>query len=288
MPDVDLTDEDGSRATIAPERGGVLRRFARPTRQGIVDVLQDPPGSPVMFPIAGFSHADGQPDRYRWDGEVRPMPIHGFAMRLPWRQVERDRSSVRLELGPGEATGAAYPFAFRLVLSYALDRGCLRTALEVENVGDRPMPFSTGFHPYVRLPLTSAGRRERCVVRLPACREYVARPEGIVAEPGRTPRKLAATAPAAPARHFADLETLHADLVDELSGLRVSLDATLDSSFRCLTAWSPQADAPFYCIEPRSALQDAFSYGGLQLTVLAPGATFAAGMTLALHDDAGR
>ena len=79
---------------------------------------------------------------------------------------------------------------------------------------------------------------------------------------------------------------MQADLIDELGGLRVGLSASLDSSFRCLTAWSPQADAPFYCVEPRTALQDAFSHAAQgQLTVLEPGAAFSAGMTLDLRDD---
>jgi len=280
---VSLADGDGAVATIDPAHGGLLRRYARPTRRGPVEVLHEP-GCPVMFPIAGFSHAGSRVDHYAWQGVVRPMPIHGFAMRLPWQVAERTRSSVRLALASDDATRESYPFAFRLGLSYALEGGALRAGLAIENVGDRPMPFSAGFHPYIRLPLLPAGRRDRCVVRLPPCREVFARPEGVVVEDRRAPRALPATLPAAPARHFADLDALHADLVDEESGLRVSLDATLDSPFRCLTAWSPQAGAPFYCVEPRSAVQDAFTYGADQLTVLAPGATVTARLALALHE----
>ena len=90
-----------------------------------------------------------------------------------------------------------------------------------------------------------------------------------------------------PARSFTDLERLQAELVDGSSGLAVRLEATLDSPFKCLTMWSPQPDAAFYCVEPRTALQDAFVHAAQgQLTVLAPGASFAARMTLALTGDA--
>ncbi|MCA0305481.1 MAG: hypothetical protein LCH95_24025 [Proteobacteria bacterium] len=284
MQAIELTDGDGTWATIVPAEGGTLRRYARRTRRGVVEVLHEP-GCPVLFPIAGYSHGGGRIDHYAWQGVVRPMPIHGFAMRLPWQVVERTASSVRLALAASDATRDSYPFGFRLGLTWALDGGALRGALEVTNDGKGPLPFSAGFHPYIRLPLTAGGRRDRCAIRLPACREHVARPQGIAAEGPRGPRELRATEPAAPARSFAEFDALAADIMDEASGLCVRLDADLDSRFRCLTAWSPQVDAPFYCVEPRTALQDAFTYAADgQLTVLDPGASFAARLSLELHE----
>lgn len=295
-----LSDGAGNSAVVAPASGGWLLRYVRQTRRfGPVDVLHVAPagaagppdllaGSHVMFPIAGYSRSGAKADHYRWQEIERPLPIHGFAHRRPWRVDDVTAVSVRLVLEPDAATRDVYPFGFRLGLSYALENGALRSDLEIENRGDRPMPFSTGFHPYVRLPLTDAGRRAHCLVRLPAGREYVARPDGVVASPpDRAARVLAASAPAAPARHFADLQRLQAELVDEDSGLRVALDAHLDSPFRCLTAWSPRTDAPFYCVEPRTALQDAFSYATQgQLTILEPGRAFAARLSLDLHEAA--
>ncbi len=297
ISEIALADGEGNSAAIAPNLGGWLLRYARHTHRGPIDILHAPPGCVsdhpdmragchVMFPMAGYSQAGSRTDHYLWEGVVRPMPVHGLALRLPWDVAEVTSSSVRLALAASDATRAAYPFEFRLGLSYVLDKGALRSALAVENVGDRPMPFSAGFHPYIRLPLTADGRRDRCLVRLPACREHFVRPGGIESDPQPAPRLLAATAPAAPARHFADLEPLQADLIDELGGLRVSLSASFGSAFRCLTAWSPQVDAPFYCLEPRTALQDAFSHAAHgQLTILEPGAGFSASMTLDLHDD---
>ncbi len=289
MSDIVLSDRDGTSAVIAPSRGGALLRYRRRTTRGPVDVLHDPPGSHPMFPIAGFSHAGPLADHYCWEGVTRPLPIHGFAMRRPWQVVEAGRSSARLALSADAETRAVYPFEFRLRLSYALEAGAIVSRLDIDNAGDRPMPFSAGFHPYIRLPLAPAGLRDRCVVRLPPCREVFARPEGIVRDDRHAARVLPATMPAAPARSFTDLGSLRAELVDGLGGLSVALEASLGSAFRCLTAWSPAIDAPFYCVEPRTALQDAFSHAGTdagqdQLTVLAPGATFSARMTLALRE----
>ena len=298
VPEIVLGDGGGNSATVAPERGGWLLGYARQLpRRGPIDVLHAPPGClsdypdmragcHLMFPVAGQCQAASRSDHYLWEGTVRPLPVHGFAMRQPWAVDEVTATSVWLSLASSDATRGAYPFEFRLGLSYALANGALRSVFEVENVGDRPMPFSAGFHPYIRMPLTAAGRRDRCLVRLPACREYFMRPGGVEGDRLQAQRVLPVVAPAAPARHFADLERLQADLIDELGGLRVGLSASLDSSFRCLTAWSPQADAPFYCVEPRTALQDAFSHAAQgQLTVLEPGAAFSAGMTLDLRDD---
>ena len=282
MSTIALTDGDGTLAVVAPRLGGTLQRYVRQTARGPIEVLHEP-GSHLMFPIAGFSHSGSRIDHYAWEGVERPMPIHGFAMRLPWTVTDVARSSLRLALGPDDATRALYPFEFRLGLSYALVEGAIRCVLEVGNVGDRPMPFSAGFHPYIRLPLTAAGRRDRCVVRLPACREAFARSQGIEIEESRAPREIAASLGAAPARSFADLDRLQAEVIDDGSGHVVGLDASLDAPFRCLTLWSPRPDAPFYCIEPRTALQDAFTHAAhRQLTVLPPGASFTATMTLSL------
>ena len=291
-----LDDGAGNVAVVAPRHGAWLLRYVRHLRgHGPIDVLHVASaeagdtapflaGCHVMFPAAGPSRSGDKVDAYRWCGEVRPMPLHGFAHRLPWRVAEVSATVVRLILEPGEATRDSFPFAFRLRLSYALIDGALRTVLEIDNRGDVPMPFSTGFHPFLRLPLTPLGRRDRCFVRLPACRAYVAGPEGIEGETRRAPRHLSAAAPAAPAIHFADLETVHAEALDEDSGLRLTIDAQLGSAFRCLTLWSPQVDAPYFCIEPRTAIQDAFTYGRDQLTLLAPGTSFTASMTLDLQE----
>ena len=294
---IDLADNDGTTVTVAPGQGGRVVRYRRRTRlHGIVDVLHastgmagtDPlpqAGCPVMFPIAGFCHSDGCADRYRWQGEERPMPIHGFAPRMRWTVIEARAFRMRLELTPTDATREAYPFEFRLCLGYELVEGALRATLDIENTGERPMPFSTGFHPYLRLPLTAAGRRNRCFVHLPGCREYWARPRGIEAGSDHDPRSLSALEPAAPARTFADLDSLHADVIDAESGLGIALDASLESDFRCLTLWSPQPDAPFYCVEPRTSLQDAFVHAAQgQLTVLAPGGVFRATMEIDLRE----
>jgi galactose mutarotase-like enzyme len=141
------------------------------------------------------------------------------------------------------------------------------------------MPFSAGFHPYIRTPLTAVGRRDCCFAKLPAAREY--RATGVVADADCSPVCLRASEIGAPARHFGDVADYRAEIDDVLRGVKATIQADFSPSFKCLTAWSPGHGAPFCCIERRTALPDPFSPGVRnQLIVLAPGATFVAAMVL--------
>lgn len=294
-----LRDARGNSAAIAPKLGAWLLRYTRQTDTfGPVDVLhystaclsQYPAmhaGSFLMFPVAGHTSSQSRQDHFSWKGIERPMPLHGFARRVPWVVRDLSDTAVTLALEPNDAVRESYPFEFRLKLTYELRDTALLSALVVENVGHEPMPFSTGFHPYIRTPLTSSGSRDRCVAQLPVCRQFSATLSGIVAEQDREKRHLSTRASAVPARHFSDFPEFKAALIDEGSDLGVTVDADFESPFRCLTVWSPSPDAPFYCLEPRTALQDAFSnISAGQLTVLPPGAAFSGTMTLGLVERA--
>lgn len=297
MNKIELKDGQGNAAVVAPRLGAWLLRYARQTRRyGPVEVLrysteclnQYPAmhaGSFLMFPVAGHTTSQGRPDHFCWNGVERQMPLHGFARRLPWAIADLSNISVSLTLEANDATREVYPFEFRLRLTYELRDGALVSRLAVENLGDEPIPFSTGFHPYIRTPLTAAGRRDRCVARIPASREFTVTAAGVTAAAYHDGRSLTVTTPAIPARHFCGFDDFKASLTDEIGAVSVTLDADFTSRFRCLSVWSPTADASFYCIEPRTALQDAFSNAGTdQLTILAPGAAFLGQMRLDLLD----
>ena len=294
METIALADDSGNAAIIAPELGGWLLRYERQTAaHGPVDVLHYDLarlnaypelgfGSPLMFPIAGYSTSERGRDRYRWQEVEREMPPHGFARRLPWKVREVSNDAVTLVLDANQLTRECYPFEFRLTLCYELRDGALASRLVVENLGDRPMPFSTGFHPYIRTPLTT-GHREQCLVRIPAARELRIEAGHIIAEADLLPRCFPGPEIGAPARHFGDLEKLRAEVVDTFADLRVIVEAVFTSPFQCLTTWAPVGDVPFCCVEPRTSLPDPFSYAqDDQLTVLPPGAAFSGSMRLDL------
>lgn len=112
--------------------------------------------APLLFPVIGRCHDD----RIVIDGRAYPMPKHGFARRSAFALIEHgaDRALFRLE--DSAETRAAYPFAFRLDASFAIEDATLTTTISLHNPGDRPLPASFGFHPAFAWPLPYGTARE--------------------------------------------------------------------------------------------------------------------------------
>ncbi|WP_156678311.1 aldose 1-epimerase family protein [Sphingomonas profundi] len=105
--------------------------------------------SPLLFPIVG-GLAGG---RYRLDGQNYELPRHGFARRRRFALLEQAPAAATFRLEADEETRAAYPFAFRLDMRYAIAAATIRLEATVANLGDTAMPASFGFHPALRWPL---------------------------------------------------------------------------------------------------------------------------------------
>lgn len=105
--------------------------------------------APLLFPIVGALRNG----RYRLDGRDYALPKHGFARTSPFEVAESQPDYVRLRLVDSEATRAAWPFAFALDAEFVLGGATLAMAVTVRNTGERPMPFSFGFHPAFAWPL---------------------------------------------------------------------------------------------------------------------------------------
>ena len=108
-----------------------------------------PRHSPVLFPIVGALRGD----RLLHDGQSYPMTKHGFARDRRFIWLEQGAASCRLALEDDAGTRAAFPFAFRLELSYRIEGGALHVGYEVTNTGAVTLPASVGGHPAFRWPL---------------------------------------------------------------------------------------------------------------------------------------
>jgi aldose 1-epimerase len=132
-------------------------------------------GIPILFPYAGrlrgtTLHYAGRDYPLQIDTRLN-FAIHGFVYNRPWRVIDQT---------PGSATGEfhasrddpqladLWPGDFRIRACYEVHRGGLTCTLTADNPGDRPLPWGLGTHGYFRLPLGSAGDRERCIVSVPA------------------------------------------------------------------------------------------------------------------------
>ena len=105
--------------------------------------------APVLFPIVGCLRGDRATSA---QGEVS-LKRHGIARLYEHDVVERTPASVTFELRSSDETRAAYPFDFRLNMTYAVADGRLEQTFAVTNTGDVSLPFTLGGHPAFNVPV---------------------------------------------------------------------------------------------------------------------------------------
>ncbi|HEX8769583.1 MAG TPA: aldose 1-epimerase family protein, partial [Acidimicrobiales bacterium] len=93
---------------------------------------------------------------YEFAGTVHQTPlsepdrgnaIHGLVRWSPWQVI--DRSAARVTMGTVLRPQPGYPFSLMLRIEYSLGADGLRVSTSATNVGDAPLPFGLGFHPYL-------------------------------------------------------------------------------------------------------------------------------------------
>ena len=287
-PFVTLEDHTGAQAVIAPQLGGWLLRYMRPLAEvGDIDALyfakevverypnQMYAGNPILFPQVSFSHLPGEAHHYIWNGTKYALPQHGFARRLKWEVQDLTRSRLTMELTDTLQTRPVYPFSFRFVVTYELSEGRLYFRQSVENRGDQPMPFSTGIHPYLSVPITPRGQREKCLVEISSGSKVIPGKdwESWSTEPF-TAQFLSVQEDVSATLFLADLYEKEIGLVDPLSGVRISLNFADAPMYRFVALWSQSTSSPFYCIEPWTALPNSLNRTNSELILLPPGQTF--------------
>ena len=262
-----LSDETAnSTLEVVPERGGIAtswlvegkemfyldaERFANPdlTVRG---------GIPILFPICG-----NLPDNtYTHNGVELHLAQHGFARDLPWtatEQVTEGCAALTLVLDSSDKTQAVYPFDFQLAFTYQIKGNSLEIVQEYTNLGEEPMPFASGLHPYFLAPDKTNLRFE-----IP----------GMQYRDQNTHSKGYFTGVFDPTLDEIDVS------FDELTGLaatvtdtarRLRLTVSYNSSYGKLVFWTIKGK-DFYCLEPWTAPRNALNTGE-HLIYLQPGAT---------------
>lgn len=108
-----------------------------------------PRRAPVLFPIVGCLRGDRATSAA---GDVS-LKRHGIARLHEHRLVGRTDSSVTYELASTAETRAAYPFDFRLDMTYAIEGDALAQTFAVTNTGSVELPFTLGGHPAFNVPV---------------------------------------------------------------------------------------------------------------------------------------
>lgn len=196
-----LASADGAWAAVVSARGAEVRSL---TQRG-VELLAcvDGDACPLLFPAVGRQRAGAW--RAAHDGEERGMPLHGFAREsifscpLDAMIEENERCVLHLTSGDaGVARGAAdaFPFPFRLAVSYALTARGLEATHTVTHVGAAgapPMPFAIGAHPYLAVvdagssPTAAAAAWAGARVRGPTVRASLGLGPGSLLDGSATP-----------------------------------------------------------------------------------------------------
>ncbi|MBM3835325.1 MAG: DUF4432 family protein [Verrucomicrobia bacterium] len=295
---VQLTDPDGTLAVVAPKLGAWLLRYARPMPgHGLVEALHCTQavidrypremyaGNPILFPLVSFNRGGGKEHHYEWNAQLYEMPQHGFARRSQWLVTERSAASVTMELTDNETTRTNYPFSFRHQMIYRLAEGRLHWEQTIENRGEQPMPFSTGFHPYFAVPLTSAGQRSKCFVELPEARHVTSHENAasFTSQPFPS-QNWSVQEDVSGTMFLAGLKKSELTLVDPVSNLEVVFNFEGAPQHCFVALWAKTTQEPYYCLEPWTALPNSFNRPqDRELIILEPRKAFRAAMWLELR-----
>jgi galactose mutarotase-like enzyme len=165
----------GAEAAVAPSEGGELSSYKVKFKGQTIELLyhardyspdSDFKGkAPLLWPAVGAQFPVGTLPKescgdgtYRIAANIYPMPCHGFARAMPWREIHRSADSrgarITVELTDSELTRKSYPFAFHLDATFALADGRLAVEYVVKSGASNrePMIFSIGNHIAFKLP----------------------------------------------------------------------------------------------------------------------------------------
>ncbi|WP_111412707.1 aldose 1-epimerase [Billgrantia lactosivorans] len=148
---------------VLPELGGCVVRFDALMPHGPEPLFRpgrassrDPNGM-GLYPLVPWSNRIAK-GGFRWRGRHyalaanlpgEPLPIHGDGWQQAWEVMHAAKSELVLML----RSAWQPPFDYRAELRYRLEGNCLAIELEVTHLGERPVPYGVGLHPW--FPRTS-------------------------------------------------------------------------------------------------------------------------------------
>jgi galactose mutarotase-like enzyme len=167
-----MADDEISQASFVPDKGGVGSSIVLPFQNKGREILflhdhfwekgnpHLPGGWPFIFPVCARLERGGILGNYLYDGKLYNMKIHGFAPYMQWHVAEYFHDGITLALRDTPETFAQYPFNFLIELKYQISKGVLTCAQRYANMGDKPMPYYAGFHPYFLTPKPHHGKEK--------------------------------------------------------------------------------------------------------------------------------
>ena len=211
--------------------------------------------APVLFPIVG-NIRDDRADSAQ--GEIR-FGRHGLARNYEFAVTEATESKVVLTLESNDNTRAAFPYDFRLDMTYAIADDALEQRFTVTNTGDVVLPFVVGGHPAFNVPAPGCEDEDFSDYALKFAEPWTYASPTISTKTGlidfQTRFSLLEDSDTLPLTHrlfdvdtliFEDVPLRTVQMVGPSGhGMRVDFDG-----FDYLGVWSAANDAPFVALEP--------------------------------------
>ncbi len=209
----------GAEAAVAPSQGGELSSYRVRLLGKTIELLYRARDygsesgfsgkAPLLWPGVGPQFAlDNIPKAACGDGvfvvagKSYPMPCHGFAKSLPWKEISRsadDRGAqVTVELADSESTRKFYPFSFKVDATYLLSNAQLTITYSVTSgqSNKQDMPFSIGNHIGFKIPFVEGTDPADMTLETPNTTQLLHNPTGAglsgeqVLRSFETPQKL--------------------------------------------------------------------------------------------------
>jgi galactose mutarotase-like enzyme len=261
-----ILQDDQAQLSVVPERGGMVTRW-QVQGQDILymdtERFKDPSlsvrgGIPLLFPLCG----NVPDDTYSLYGQTYHLAQHGFARTLPWEVTAQSTemgASLTLTLKSNADTRVVYPFDFELNFTYTLQGNQLTQRFCHTNLSEKPMPFSTGIHPYF-----AVADKPQLAIELPATEYKIKGGTEVYVFSGQFDFNQ-------PEIDFAfiNLQGQTATVLDKKR--QQTLTLTYDHHYSTLVFWAVKGK-DFYCLEPWSGPRNAMNTGE-HLLVAAPGET---------------
>ncbi|MBA8909100.1 aldose 1-epimerase [Aminobacter ciceronei] len=256
------------------------RRFLRRHDDGAFDVLRSAcfPLVPVGNRVEGNGFELGGKSYRFTPNTAEPNYIHGDGWLAEWN-VE-DASATHVRLAFEQLRPAKSPHVYRAVQTVTLDGATVTLSLSVTNLGNEPLPFGIGFHPYF-------SRTEGTLLMAPAMAWWTER-EGYL--PGvRTPIPDSAdfaTPRLLPRRRLNNcFEGWSGQARIIWPETKLAADIAADAPFSRYMLYAPEEDRSFFCLEPMSHTPNALATSGPNaLHLLAPGQTLSGAFSITVSN----
>jgi aldose 1-epimerase len=207
------------------------------------------------------------------------LPIHGTMTARPgWELVAVSRRSLtaRFDFGAHPDLMASFPFPHEFRIEASVEATTLRVDTTLAPTGDRPVPVSFGYHPYLRLP---GAWREDVRLRLPQRRHGELDDRQLPT--GQAKVEEAEDEPVG-TRTFDDLYELGDDRKLALTGGGRHLVLELGDGYGHAQVFTPPV-ADSICLEPMTAPVNALVDRTCALA--APGTSFTARFSLRVENE---